>query len=466
MKTISGQDTAIDVKSLSKVYRIGMKEDIQDSLARALIEFIKSPYKNYRRYRSLYKFDELQKIARENLDENAAGIIWALKDISFHVKKGEIVGIIGRNGAGKSTLLKILSRITEPTNGQAEIRGRVSSLLEVGTGFHPELTGKENIYLNGTILGMRKSEIDRKFDEIVEFSGVEKFINTPVKRYSSGMRVRLAFAVSAHLEPEILLIDEVLAVGDAQFQKKCLNKMQDVGQQGRTVLFVSHNMPAITRLCPRAIILDQGRLIADGPSTEVVRSYLDSGTGTTASREWRDLKNAPGDNIVRLRAVRARAEDGRVSEAFDIRYPIGLEMEFEVLESGHILLPYYKVFNEEGITVFGAIDLDLKWRGRPRPAGKYVTTAWIPGNILMEGALYVTAAMRAPEPRIKHFIVHDGAAFQVFDRGDGDSARGDFGGYMRGVIRPLLKWETQFSELDGHPHSKRHDKDASLENPF
>lgn len=461
MNTMNDQDTAIDVKNLSKVYRIGMKEDIQDSLGRTLIEFFKSPYKNYQKYRSLYRFDELKKITRENVGENAAGIIWALNDVLFHVKKGEVVGIIGRNGAGKSTLLKILSRITEPTYGEAEIRGRVSSLLEVGTGFHPELTGKENIYLNGTILGMRKFEIDRKFDEIVEFSGIEKFINTPVKRYSSGMRVRLAFAVSAHLEPEILLIDEVLAVGDAQFQKKCLNKMHDVGQEGRTVLFVSHNMPAITRLCPRTIILDQGRLIADGPSPEVVRLYLDSGTGTTASREWPNLENAPGDNVVRLRAVRARAEDGQILEAFDIRHPIGLEMEYEVLESGHILLPYYNVFNEQGIKIFAAIDLDPEWRRRPRLSGRYVSTAWIPGNILTEGAMYVTAAMRAPEPRIKHFRVHEVVTFQVIDSTDGDSARGDFGGYMRGVIRPLLKWETQFNPLESHSYSKRHAKDVS-----
>ena len=275
------------------------------------------------------------------------------------------------------------------------------------------------------------------------------------------MRVRLAFAVSAHLEPEILLIDEVLAVGDAQFQKKCLNKMQDVGQAGRTVLFVSHNMPAITRLCPRTIILDQGRLIADGPSSEVVRIYLDSGTGTTASREWPDLENAPGDNVVRLCGSRVRTEDGRVLEAFDIRYPIGLEMEYEVIESGHILLPYYNVFNEQGVKVFAAIDLDPEWKGRRRPPGRYISTAWIPGNILTEGALYITPAMRAPEPRIKHFRVHEAVTFQVIDSTDGDSARGDFSGYMRGVIRPLLKWETQFYTLEEQPHLKTHVKDPS-----
>ena len=247
---MSLKDFAIKAEKISKCYRIGLKEEMHDSIAGAVFDFLKSPLKNYRKYRSLYKFEEIK---NGNPNTSAADIIWALKDVSFEVKQGEVLGIIGRNGAGKSTLLKILCKITDPTSGVAEIRGRVSSLLEVGTGFHPELTGRENIYLNGTILGMTKKEVDHKFDEIVDFSGMEKFIETPVKRYSSGMKVRLAFSVAAHLEPEILLIDEVLAVGDADFQKKCLSKMEDVGQEGRTVLFVSHNMPAITRLCKRAI---------------------------------------------------------------------------------------------------------------------------------------------------------------------------------------------------------------------
>ena len=256
------KNVAYEVENLSKIYRIGAKERIHDSLARMALEFIKSPYTNYKKYRSLYTFDD------QNLDagDNSPDIIWALRDVSFKVKQGEVLGIIGRNGAGKSTLLKILSKITYPTRGYAKIYGRVSSLLEVGTGFHPELTGKENIYLNGTILGMRKNEIDAKYDEIVEFSGVEKFLNTPVKRYSSGMKVRLAFSVAAHLEPEILIVDEVLAVGDADFQKKSLNKMENVTQEGRTVLFVSHNMPAINRICTRAIHLESGRIIDEGPA--------------------------------------------------------------------------------------------------------------------------------------------------------------------------------------------------------
>ncbi len=241
--------SAIQVENLSKAYRIGLKDEIPDTIASAVMGWVRRPLANFRRLRRLNTFGA-------NGEGDEADIVWALKDVSFEVAPGEVVGIIGRNGAGKSTLLKILSRITEPTGGRAVIRGRVSSLLEVGTGFHQELTGRENVYLNGTILGMSKREIDRKFAEIVDFSGVEKFLDTPIKHYSSGMKVRLAFAVAAHLEPEILIIDEVLAVGDAEFQKKCLGKMQDVAREGRTVLFVSHNMAAVQTLCQRALLVE------------------------------------------------------------------------------------------------------------------------------------------------------------------------------------------------------------------
>lgn len=440
---MNSNDIAIKVENISKRYRIGLKEDMHDSVGSAIFDFIKKPLTNYRKYRSLYKFRNNTPDQNDTQDGDDSSIIWALKNISFEVEQGEVVGIIGENGAGKSTLLKILCKITNPTIGQAEIRGRISSLLEVGTGFHPELTGKENVYLNGTILGMRKYEIDRKFDEIVEFSGVEKFINTPVKRYSSGMRVRLAFAVAAHLEPEILLVDEVLAVGDARFQKKCINKMQDVSHKGNTILFVSHNMAAITRLCSRTILLDNGGLIAEGPSHEIVRRYLDSGTGTTAEREWTNLDDAPGDNVVRLRVMRVKTQDGQVSDTMDIRQPIGLEMEFDVFESGHMLLPYYNVYNEDGVRVLSAIDQSTEWRDRPRQSGRYKTIAWIPGNLLAEGMLFVAPAMRSPDPRVKYFLVNEAVGFQVVDSLDGDSARGDFTGRMASVIRPLLKWETQ-----------------------
>ena len=425
---------AIRAKDIGKLYYIGRPQEKYKTLRDTLTNAFAAPF------RRVGKLLRGQATGAAGLDET----IWALKDLSFEIKRGEVVGIIGRNGAGKSTLLKILSRITEPTEGYADIYGRVGSLLEVGTGFHNELTGRENIYLNGAILGMKRAEIDRRFDEMVAFAEVEKFIDTPVKHYSSGMYLRLAFAVAAHLEPEILLVDEVLAVGDARFQRKCLDKMQDVGQQGRTVLFVSHNMPAITRLCERTILLDEGRVLEDGPSPQVVGAYLSSGLGTTAAREWPDRARSPGNDVVRLRAVRVRTEDGRTVNATDIRRPVGLEMEYEVLQPDHILLPYYSIFNQEGVKVFAAVDQDPAWQGRPRPVGRYINTAWIPGNLLAEGMLFVAPAIRSPEPKNWHLHEREAVAFQVVDSLDGDSARGSFTGAMAGAVRPLLRWETQF----------------------
>ena len=439
------KDTAIKVENIGKCYRIGEKEKLHDNFGGAILDFIKSPLNNYRKYRTLYKFNDIGPDWDDNSGNNPSDIIWALKDISFEVKQGEVVGFIGRNGAGKSTLLKILSKITNPTRGRAEIHGKVSSLLEVGTGFHSELTGRENVYLNGTILGMRKKEIDRKFDEIVDFSGIERFIDTPVKRYSSGMRVRLAFSVASHLEPEIMIIDEVLAVGDADFQKKCLNKMEDVGRHGRTVLFVSHNMHAVTRLCERTILMGDGQIIQDGPSTKIVESYMRSDNVMTGVREWHDSEKAPGGNVVRLKAVRVRTAEGRTLISTDIREPFAVEMEYEVFESGHVLMPYYYFRNEKGRIAFPAIDRDPAWRKRPRPAGCYVSTVWIPGNLLSEGMMFVDAVLFTLDPKNPQFWERDAVAFQVIDSIDGDSARGDWTGELYGVVRPLLKWETEYS---------------------
>ena len=436
---MDNRDIALKVEHISKCYRIGLKEDLHDTLGKSVFKFLQSPFQNYRKYRSLYKFDDID----PNQANGSPDILWALRDVSFEVKVGEVVGIIGVNGAGKSTLLKILSKITVPTGGRATIHGRVSSLLEVGTGFHPELTGRENVYLNGTILGMRKKEIDRKFDQIVDFSGIEKFIDTPVKRYSSGMKVRLAFAVAAHLEPEILIIDEVLAVGDASFQKKCMDKMKDVGQQGRTVLFVSHNMPAVTRLCPRTILLNAGRVQMDDVSSRVVSAYMHFGKATKAERTWDDIREAPGDEVLRLCSVRVRTEEGQVSEAVDIRQPVGIEMEYEVLQPGYELFVYFHVMNEEGIEAFETIDNDPNWRKTPRPIGRYVSRAWIPGNLLSEGMYYIGPAIRTINPEIRRFRAVDAVAFHVVDSLEGNSARVDFTGKLGGVVRPLLKWETE-----------------------
>jgi len=437
--------TAIRVENISKRYRIGLKEKLHDNLGSAIIDFIKSPWKNYQKYRALYTFNDVSDEHISDTEDSDSDVIWALRNISFEVKQGEVLGIIGRNGAGKSTLLKILSRITDPTRGQCEIRGRVSSLLEVGTGFHPELTGRENVYLNGTILGMKKKEIDYKFDEIVNFSGIERFVDTPVKRYSSGMKVRLAFSVAAHLEPEILIIDEVLSVGDASFQKKCLNKMENIGQEGRTVLFVSHNMSAVTRLCSRAILIENGKIVQDGLSNEVVGSYLNSNAGTRAAHEWKNIEKAPGGSIVRLRAVRAKREDGQVSDYFDIRYPIGLEMEYDVLEEGHELLPHFVVLNSRGECAFITVSQDKDWRRRPRLKGRYISTAWIYGNLLSEGVTYVSCYCMTLDPDEVLFAERSILAFNVIDTLEGDSARGDYAKDMGGVVRPRLEWKTEFN---------------------
>jgi lipopolysaccharide transport system ATP-binding protein len=411
---------AIEAEQLAKKYIIGGMKEMS--------------------YRTLR--DSLAGLTRRRGAAPRRETIWALRDISFTVERGEVMGIIGRNGAGKSTLLKILSRITEPTSGIARLYGRAGSLLEVGTGFHPELTGRENIFLNGAILGMKRAEIARKLDEIVAFAEIGQFLDTPVKRYSSGMYVRLAFAVAAHLETEILIVDEVLAVGDASFQRKCLNKMEDVGRLGRTILFVSHNLASITRLCPRAMLIDGGRVMRDGPAHEVVRFYLHSDLGTTAARQWEDEATAPGNEVARLRSIRVQSS-GELAPKIDIRNPVDIEMEWDVLEDGHVLVPNLHFQNEEGLVVFVSADLDPAWRGRKRETGRYRSTVHVPGNFLAEGTLVVSAAVSTMDPVRVHFHERDAVAFEVVDVTAGDSARGDYGGAIPGVVRPLLPWTNE-----------------------
>ena len=427
-------ELAIRGEGLGKRYRIGALSH-QITLRERITHAMKAPLR------------WLRSNGRGN--SNAPRDFWALRDVTFDIAKGEVVGLIGRNGAGKSTLLKILSRVTQPTVGRAEIYGRVGSLLEVGTGFHPELTGRENTYLNGAILGMAKKEIDRKFDEIVAFAEVANFIDTPIKHYSSGMQMRLAFAVAAHLDPEVLFVDEVLAVGDAQFQKKCLGKMEEVSRQGRTILFVSHNTSAVARLCGRCILLHAGTVVKDGPTHEVMSAYLRSGLAVTAMREWHPPE-APGDQVVRLRCVRVRSLDGTVSETFDIRCPVGIDMMFDVCEPGHFLSPNVHLFNDEGVNVFVVIDQDPDWRGQPRPVGRYTSTVWIPGNFLAEGHLTVRAAITTLATMNVRVDVLDAVAFQMIDSNDGDSARGDYMGPLSGAVRPLLEWETTY---ESNPNS-------------
>jgi lipopolysaccharide transport system ATP-binding protein len=424
---------AISVENVSKRYRLGSGDGRPDSLRDAV-------------WAAGLRLQAL--VGRSMTGRRTAGEndhIWALQGVSFEVGAGEVLGIVGPNGAGKSTLLKILSRITEPTEGRVRMLGRVGSLLEVGTGFHPDLTGRENVYLNGAILGMRKTEIDRKLDEIVDFAEVSRFIDTPVKHYSSGMYLRLAFAVGAHLETEILLVDEVLAVGDARFQQKCLDKMRDVGRHGRTVLFVSHNLLAVKRLCERTILVDGGKIWKDGPSDDVVSAYLNAGRETTALREWPVRDTAPGGDVVRLRAVRVRTADGQPAEMVDIRHPVAVQMEYEVLEAGHVLLPNFQFFNEAGVHMFSSHDLDPAWRQRRRATGHYVSTVLVPGNLLADGTVTISVGMETVAPRLFQFYVHDAVTFRVVDTLDGDTARGDYVGKINGVVRPRLDWTTDVS---------------------
>jgi len=423
-------DIAIRAEGLSKLYQLDERER-ESALRNVLGQMLREPWRLLKREKK--------------------ETFWALKDVDLEVKHGEVLGLIGRNGAGKTTLLKILSRITKPTRGWAEIHGRVGSLLEVGTGFHPELSGRDNTYLSGAILGMSKREIERKFDEIVAFAEIEKFIDTPVKHYSSGMYVRLAFAVAAHLEPEILFVDEVLAVGDARFQKKCLGKMGDVAKQGRTIIFVSHNVEAVTRLCNRCVLLQQGSVVNDGETHDVMNAYLRQELTKTSSREW-SKSEAPGDHVVRLRAIYARSAEGLVSETFDIRRPVAIDFVFDVLEGGTLLTPNLHIFNEQGVTVFISHDVDPKWRGRPRPVGRYISTAWIPGNFLAEGTFIAGTAITTMAPQNVRVYEREAIAFQIIDSTDGDSARGDYAGHLPGIVRPLLAWETTYDpEPNGGP---------------
>jgi lipopolysaccharide transport system ATP-binding protein len=364
--------------------------------------------------------------------------------VTFEVAQGEVVGIIGRNGSGKTTLLKLLSRITEPTAGVATLRGHVGSLLEVGTGFHPELTGRENVFMSGAVLGMRRADIVRRFDEIVDFAGIERFLDTPVKRYSSGMQVRLGFAVAAHLEPEILFVDEVLAVGDADFQKKCLGKMSELGQGGRTILFVSHSMPAVLRLCSRAILLDQGQLVAVGPTSRVIRTYLDAGLGTTSERHWADPSQAPGDDVAQLRSIRVVPAGGGAGDEVPITEPIDIEIEYwRTRSKGLRPSVHFHAFNSQGILLFATTDNSTTgWSRLPDEPGIVRSVCRIPGNFLAEGLITINVAVATYNPDRIHAVEHDAVAFAVVDR-SGGGVRGEFAGDWPGVVRPKFEWKVE-----------------------
>ena len=435
-------ETVIEIDNLWKKYRLGalgtgtLRHDFNRWWHR-----VRGKPDPYTKVNQLQKSEVISNRAPAGSDPTLADDeMWALRGVSFEIRRGEILGILGRNGAGKSTFLKILSRVTAPTRGEVRIKGRIASLLEIGTGFHPELSGRENIYLNGAILGMTRSEIQKKFDEIVAFAEIEKFLDTPVKRYSSGMYVRLAFAVAAHLEPDILIVDEVLAVGDGAFQQKCLGKMNDVAREGRTVLFVSHNTDTVTRLCSKATILKDGRIECSGRTASVISSYLKGDFGTTAKRTWEDPRLAPGDRVVRLLEVAVHDENNRESENFQVTQSIGITMEYEVLEEGHTFTHSCNVFNDQGTNIFNSHDVVTPIRTAPRNRGRYWATMWIPSNLLSEGTVIVGVGLFRPEPFEIHVYEEGLVAFNVVDNIDGQSARGNYVGGFPGIVRPLLRW--------------------------
>lgn len=425
---MNNQRPAIEVKNLCKKYQYGVRLPYY-SLRDTVMNIIKNP-------------SVLSMQLTTNASKLSKNEFWALKDVSFTIDRGEVVGIIGRNGAGKSTLLKIISRITYPTSGEVRLLGRVASLLEVGTGFHPELTGKENIFLNGAILGMRRSEIKQKMSKIIEFAEIDKFIDTPVKHYSSGMYMRLAFAVAAHLVSEILIVDEVLSVGDTQFQKKCLGKIHDVADSGRTVLLVSHNTQATLRLCTKVILLENGKIKKKGYPSDVISSYIKTDRELRAHKEWQ-INSAPGDKIVRLRYVRIYNQEGHIQEVFDSRNDIGIEVGYMVYETVQHLAAEISMYNQEGTLIFSSANqYDKKWFSQHNP-GTFKATCWIPGNLLTEGTFYIRVnILQIQIPLNKHVIVQEALIFQVIDTMEGDSARGHVAHQYPGIIRPKLTWKT------------------------
>jgi lipopolysaccharide transport system ATP-binding protein len=413
----------IEVSGLSKRYKLGLSSRNGETFREVLVRALRKPWESLNRRFSKGK------------SSPGSGWIWALKDVSFDVQQGDVIGIVGRNGAGKSTLLKILSRITDPTEGVVKVRGRLASLLEVGTGFHPELTGRENIYLNGAILGMKKREIVGKFGEIVAFSEIEKFLDTPVKHYSSGMYVRLAFAVAAHLEPELLIVDEVLSVGDAAFQKKCLGKMGEVSRGGRTVLFVSHNMAAVSQLCAKAIWLHEGRVKFAGSSEETIRRYLAEGSERISDRSWPDFESAPGDDRVRL--LRARlVQEGECTSVIDINKPFRVEVEFRTLRECQNLISGINMYNQHGLCLFASAD----WRPNALAPGRFSKYVEIPAHVLAEGATSVLVQLIFYEPDIKSVVLPDTLSFDAVDSDHPMAVRGAYKGSWPGVVRVALPW--------------------------
>jgi homopolymeric O-antigen transport system ATP-binding protein len=426
-------DLAIRAQGVSKQYRLGQRQHyraIRDVVTQAA--------------------SSVAGALRGRRRRNEQEFLWALKNVSFEVRQGDVVGVIGRNGAGKSTLLKILSRITEPTSGYVDIKGRAGALLEVGTGFHPELTGRENIFLNAAILGMRRVDIVRKFDEIVAFAEVEQFLDTVVKHYSSGMYMRLAFAVAAHLEPAILIVDEVLAVGDTAFQRKCLGKMGEIAQGGRPVIFVSHSMAAVHRLCNRGIVMNKGQILLDGDVDAAVREYLKLGTSDIGEREWSEIATAPGNDVVRLLGIRTRNAAGDVATHVGVREAFTVEVDYAVTADDVQICACLEFLDAMGAALFGTFDNYIRapWGEQsPHPAGVFRTVCRVPGDLLNEGDVSLNLRIFSPpaQPNDRPHVRELGVLrIGVNDRMDLGGARGHFP-YKWGAVavRPSLQWITE-----------------------
>lgn len=420
-------DTVIQVEDLSKQYRLGQIG------SRRLVDDVNRWWARLRGQE-----DPHSKIGFGGNGKRDPEEIWALRNVSFEVKQGEVLGLVGGNGAGKSTVLKVLSRVTAPTKGEVRIKGRIASLLEVGTGFHPDLTGRENIFVNGAILGMTKAEIRSKFDEIVAFSEVEQFIDTPVKRYSSGMYVRLAFAVAAHLDPEILIVDEVLAVGDAAFQKKCLGKMQQAAGTGRTILFVSHNMGAVARFCSRALWFDHGQLRGEGNTEQIVSQYLSQGGDTEGEVTWGHNGDSPASDCIELCAVRVRGADGVVSSTLDMRHTFTIEVQYRILQRGEHLRVGIRLLSQDGTILLSSTDRDGEHE-LTRGPGEYISRCDVPGEFLNRGQYYVTVGCDTPMVRT-HFHVDQALSFNIEQTG---GAGGHLNDDRGGALRLRLPWKVE-----------------------
>ncbi len=435
---MQGNDIAIKIDNISKYYRIGLKEEMNENFVGSVFNFLKRPLANFRKYRALYNFDEINALDASSMVD-AADLFVALRNLSFEVKKGEVIGIIGKNGAGKSTLLKILSRITFPTAGKVEIRGRSSSLLEVGTGFHPELTGRENVYLNGTVLGMTKKEVDRKFDSIVDFSGISKFIDTPVKRYSSGMRVRLAFSVAAHLEPEILIIDEVLAVGDVEFQAKCIGKMNSIAHDGRTVFFVSHNMGAVLELCQRVLWLEAGCIKRDGLARDVITEYLSHGGEATG--EWIGPSDK-GRNSTLAYLTKAQIVSKKEKDCvFHFTEAMRVEISYRVLSNIRTFFCYVLLRDTFGNILWASQDAHHRHDqvGQVRDLGIYTSTCIFPEGLLPPGQYFVTIGIHGGGgAEVLHEELVDAMSFRISEVGYPFNS-----GPKRGLFSPDLSWRIE-----------------------